>query len=84
MDRTELEGVINVAWENRDEIGSATQGEIRKAVDQTLAALDSGKLRVAEKTDGKWIVNQWAKKAVLLSFRLNDMTTISGGPCTLR
>jgi len=80
MDRTELEGVINVAWENRDEISSATQGEIRKAVDQTLAALDSGKLRVAEKTDGKWVVNQWAKKAVLLSFRLNDMTTISGGP----
>ena len=80
MNRTELEGVINVAWENRDEISSATQGEIRKAVDQTLGAMDRGELRVAEKTDGKWVVNQWAKKAVLLSFRLNDMTTIAGGP----
>eukprot|EP00163_Fabomonas_tropica_P002972 TRINITY_DN12450_c0_g1_i1.p1 TRINITY_DN12450_c0_g1~~TRINITY_DN12450_c0_g1_i1.p1 ORF type:complete len:205 (+),score=22.70 TRINITY_DN12450_c0_g1_i1:52-666(+) len=80
MNRTELEGVINVAWENRDEINSSTQGEIRKAVEQTLGAMDSGELRVAEKTDGKWVVNQWAKKAVLLSFRLNDMTTIAGGP----
>ena len=80
MNRTELEGVINVAWENRDEINSSTQGEIRKAVEQTLSAMDSGDLRVAEKTNGKWVVNQWAKKAVLLSFRLNDMTTIAGGP----
>ncbi|MFV1849783.1 MAG: 2,3,4,5-tetrahydropyridine-2,6-dicarboxylate N-succinyltransferase [Porticoccaceae bacterium] len=80
MNKTELEGVINVAWENRDEISSATQGEIRKAVEQALTAMDSGELRVAEKIDGKWVVNQWAKKAVLLSFRLNDMTTISGGP----
>ena len=80
MNRTELEGVINVAWENRDEINSSTQGEIRKAVEQALGAMDSGELRVAEKTNGKWVVNQWAKKAVLLSFRLNDMTTIAGGP----
>jgi 2,3,4,5-tetrahydropyridine-2-carboxylate N-succinyltransferase len=84
MDKMELEGVINVAWENRDQITSATKGETRKAVEQTLAALDSGTLRVAEKSpeknDGKWIVNQWAKKAVLLSFRLNDMTAIPGGP----
>ena len=84
MDQIELEGVINVAWENRDQITSATQGETRKAVEQTLQALDSGELRVAEKSpeknDGQWTVNQWAKKAVLLSFRLNDMTTIPGGP----
>ncbi len=84
MNRTELEGVINVAWENRDEINSSTQGEIRKAVEQTLSAMDSGDLRVAEKSkasnESKWVVNQWAKKAVLLSFRLNDMTTIAGGP----
>ncbi|OSQ37022.1 2,3,4,5-tetrahydropyridine-2,6-dicarboxylate N-succinyltransferase [Thalassospira mesophila] len=84
MDKMELEGVINVAWENRDQITSATKGEIRKAVDQTLTALDNGSLRVAEKSpeknEGRWTVNQWAKKAVLLSFRLNDMTTISGGP----
>ncbi|MCC9621521.1 2,3,4,5-tetrahydropyridine-2,6-dicarboxylate N-succinyltransferase [Thalassospira sp. MA62] len=80
MNKTELEGVINVAWENRDEINSATQGEIRKAVEQTLDAMDSGSLRVAEKQNGTWVVNEWAKKAVLLSFRLNDMTSISGGP----
>ncbi|OKH86548.1 2,3,4,5-tetrahydropyridine-2,6-dicarboxylate N-succinyltransferase [Thalassospira sp. TSL5-1] len=80
MDKIELEGVINVAWENREQITSATQGETRKAVEQTLLALDSGDLRVAEKKDGNWTVNQWAKKAVLLSFRLNDMTTIPGGP----
>jgi 2,3,4,5-tetrahydropyridine-2-carboxylate N-succinyltransferase len=84
MDKMELEGVINVAWENRDQITSATKGEIRKAVEQTLIALDSGTLRVAEKSpeknDGQWTVNQWAKKAVLLSFRLNDMATIPGGP----
>ncbi|RCK43903.1 2,3,4,5-tetrahydropyridine-2,6-carboxylate N-succinyltransferase [Thalassospira profundimaris] len=84
MDKNELEGVINVAWENRDQITSATQGETRKAVEQTLQALDSGELRVAEKSpeknDDQWTVNQWAKKAVLLSFRLNDMTTIPGGP----
>jgi 2,3,4,5-tetrahydropyridine-2-carboxylate N-succinyltransferase len=84
MDKTELEGVINVAWENRDTINSSTQGETRKAVEQTLAALDCGDLRVAEKVHGanesQWVVNQWAKKAVLLSFRLNDMTTIAGGP----
>ncbi|AUG51375.1 2,3,4,5-tetrahydropyridine-2,6-dicarboxylate N-succinyltransferase [Thalassospira marina] len=80
MDKIELEGVINVAWENRDQITSATQGETRKAVEQTLNALDSGDLRVAEKKEGGWTVNQWAKKAVLLSFRLNDMSTIPGGP----
>ena len=55
MNRTELEGVINIAWENRDEISSATQGEIRKAVEQALHAMDRGELRVAEKTNGKWV-----------------------------
>ena len=52
MNKSELEGVINVAWENRDEINSGTQGEIRKAVEQALNAMDSGELRVAEKTGG--------------------------------
>ncbi|MET0445776.1 MAG: 2,3,4,5-tetrahydropyridine-2,6-dicarboxylate N-succinyltransferase, partial [Pseudorhodoplanes sp.] len=58
-----------------------TKGPIRKSVDQALALLDSGAARVAEKQpDGKWVVNQWLKKAVLLSFRLNDMAAIAGGP----
>ncbi len=80
MDRTRLEQIVNAAWEARDTVSLETRGEVREAVEATLEALDSGSLRVAEKLDGAWRVNQWAKKAVLLSFRLNDMTPISGGP----
>lgn len=71
---------IESAWEDRAHIGPGTRGEARDAVEATLAALDTGKVRVAEKIDGDWAVNQWAKKAVLLSFRLNEMTSIAGGP----
>lgn len=77
---TQLQSVIEAAWETRDEIGPTTSGEIRDAVTQTLRLLDDGAVRVAEKQDGKWQVNQWLKIAVLLSFRLNDMALISGGP----
>lgn len=81
MSNVQLETAIEAAWENRDNITPATTGEVREAIEDTLNALDSGKLRVAEpRADGKWHVNQWAKKAVLLSFRLNDMTIIEGGP----
>jgi len=81
MDREQLKSVIEAAFEARDGINADTKGEVRDAVDETLNLLDSGALRVAEKGDGgDWTVNQWAKMAVLLSFRLNDMTTISGGP----
>ncbi|MAM74217.1 2,3,4,5-tetrahydropyridine-2,6-dicarboxylate N-succinyltransferase [uncultured Tistrella sp.] len=77
----ELAAVIEAAWENRAEIGIATKGEVRDAVDAALEALDGGHLRVAEKAaDGNWVVHQWLKKAVLLSFRLNDMAPIPGGP----
>ena len=71
---------IETAWEDRAEIGFSTQGPVRAAVDATLAALDEGEIRVAEKKDGAWIVNQWIKKAVLLSFRLNDNKIIGHGP----
>ena len=71
---------IEAAWDNRTEIGFSTQGDVREAVDQTLAALDAGEIRVAEKKDGTWTVNQWVKKAVLLSFRLNDNKIIEHGP----
>jgi len=74
----DLQSVIDAAWENRAEIGAGTKGEVRQAVDGALAQLDSGALRVAEKIDGAWIVNQWLKKAVLLSFRLNDNAIIEG------
>lgn len=80
MSNAALETAIEAAWEGRDAITSATTGETREAIEDTLAALDSGKLRVAEKQDdGSWHVNQWAKKAVLLSFRINDMEAINGG-----
>lgn len=80
MSVTDLEAQINAAWEARDEINTQTQGNYREAVDATLAQLDAGHLRVAEKTATGWQVNQWAKKAVLLSFRLNNMQKIPGGP----
>ncbi len=81
MSNAQLETAIEAAWEDRDSITIATTGEVREAIEETLSALDSGTLRVAEpRADGKWHVNQWAKKAVLLSFRLNDMAIIEGGP----
>ncbi len=72
--------LIDEAWENRSEINHTTQGEIREEVGAVLNALDNGTLRVAEKKDGEWTVNQWAKKAVLLSFRLNEMQRFEGAP----
>ena len=81
MSNFPLEAAIEVAWETRDTITPATKGAVRDAIEETLAALDTGKLRVAEKlADGSWHVNQWAKKAVLLGFRLKDMAMQSGGP----
>ena len=75
-----IEQVIDQAWEERDSIGAGTSGEVRDAVDSALAALDSGEARIADKSSGEWHVHQWLKKAVLLSFRLNPMEKISGGP----
>ncbi|RTL90087.1 MAG: 2,3,4,5-tetrahydropyridine-2,6-dicarboxylate N-succinyltransferase [Hyphomicrobiales bacterium] len=85
MPHTGLETLITAAFEDRANINAETQGDIRRAVDSALRLLDSGKLRVAEKIEGaegpeSWKVNQWLKKAVLLSFRLNDMSVIPGGP----
>jgi 2,3,4,5-tetrahydropyridine-2-carboxylate N-succinyltransferase len=75
-----LKTTIEAAWEARDGVTSSTRGEVRDAVTTALDLLDKGQARVAEKTGEGWVVNQWLKKAVLLSFRLNDMVTISGGP----
>lgn len=80
MSIAQLETVIEAAFDNRDSVNYETTGEIRDAVGEALNLMDRGELRVAEKQDGAWTVNQWAKKAVLLSFRLNDMETIAGGP----
>ncbi len=76
------QAIIEQAWEDRADVTLKTKGNIRKAVEFALNQLDSGKQRVAEKQGGEWHVNQWLKKAVLLSFRLNDMELIKGGPGT--
>jgi len=76
----DLQAVIDRAWDERDTIGAATKGEVRQAVDSAIAALDCGEARIAERQDGGWTVHQWLKKAVLLSFRLNPMEAIGGGP----
>jgi 2,3,4,5-tetrahydropyridine-2,6-dicarboxylate N-succinyltransferase len=80
MQTSSPESIIESAWEKRDAVNSGTRGEIRDAVEHALDLLDTGKARVAEKKGQEWVVNQWLKKAVLLSFRLNDMAAIAGAP----
>jgi 2,3,4,5-tetrahydropyridine-2-carboxylate N-succinyltransferase len=81
MSHAELAKTIDDAFEKRDGVGPSTKGAVREAVEAALELLDRGTARVAERgTNGTWSVNQWLKKAVLLSFRLNDMTVIPGGP----
>lgn len=76
-----LAALINSAWDDRDTLNTDTQGETREAVEASLSLLDSGECRVAERDgSGNWTVNEWLKKAVLLSFRLNPNTIMSGGP----
>ena len=76
----QLQTVIEQAWDERDSIGPGSVGDARTAVDQALALLDSGEARIAEQVDGQWLIHQWLKKAVLLSFRLQPMEMIGGGP----
>lgn len=76
----DLQSIIEGAWDNAAELNDSTQGDVRDAVETALNMLDAGEARVAEKVSGEWIVHQWLKKAVLLSFRLNPMQKISGGP----
>ena len=81
MSKANLEKIINIAWNDKENISSHTDKEIKDAILQTLDLLGNGFLRVAEpRENNSWIVNQWAKKAVLLSFRLKDMNLQSGGP----
>ena len=80
METEQMQEIIEGAWEERDALTPKSAGAERQAVEAALDGLDSGALRVCEKDDGGWTVNQWLKKAVLLSFRLNDMTAIAGGP----
>src|SRR3954463_3288325 len=81
MPHAELAKTVDDAFEQRDSVGPSTKGAVRDAVDSALDLLDRGEARVAERgANGDWKVNQWLKKAVLLSFRLNDMSVIPGGP----
>jgi len=84
MMTSDLQTTIDAAWESRDSIDINTTGEVRDAIESALGLLDTGRTRIAEKstsgTNSGWHVNQWLKKAVLLSFRIRDMATISGGP----
>ena len=80
MDLTRLQTAIEAAWDARDRLDAKTRAAARKAVTTALDLLDAGTLRVAAKRDGAWQVEQWLKKAVLLSFRLTDMQPIAGGP----
>ncbi|MEM8748763.1 MAG: 2,3,4,5-tetrahydropyridine-2,6-dicarboxylate N-succinyltransferase [Pseudomonadota bacterium] len=81
MSILDLQSTIETAFDDRDNVSVSTKGAVRDAVEQALGMLDSGEARVAEPgSDGNWVVNQWLKKAVLLSFRLNDMEAISDGP----
>ena len=80
MDLAQLETEINAAWDSRDAVNADTKGAVRNAVVEALNLLDNGKVRVAEPTGNhQWVVNQWLKKAVLLSFRLNEMQLIPSG-----
>jgi len=80
MELQELQRIVEAAFDDRDNIGPGTGGEIRNAVNSVLDLLDGGVVRVAEPGPDGWTVHQWLKKAVLLSFRLNDMSVIPGGP----
>ncbi|MPZ59061.1 MAG: 2,3,4,5-tetrahydropyridine-2,6-dicarboxylate N-succinyltransferase [Rhizobiales bacterium] len=81
MSTQQLAATIDAAFEDRNNVGPSTKGAVRDAVETALGLLDRGEARVAERgADGTWTVNQWLKKAVLLSFRLNDMSVIGGGP----
>ncbi|VBB69522.1 2,3,4,5-tetrahydropyridine-2,6-dicarboxylate N-succinyltransferase [invertebrate metagenome] len=80
MNAERLQALIDAAWEVREQISPATTGDVRTAVEEALESLDSGTLRVAERRGNTWMVQQWLKKAVLLSFRLNDSVPLPGGP----
>jgi 2,3,4,5-tetrahydropyridine-2-carboxylate N-succinyltransferase len=80
---TQLQALIDAAWEQRTTINASTHGEVRDAVNQVIADLNAGRIRVATREGvGQWTVHQWIKKAVLLSFRLNDNKVIKGGDLT--
>ena len=77
---SKLEKEINVIWKIRDSLNSKSNKRIINTIDKTIDLIDKGKIRVAEKNKNKWKVNEWIKKAILLSFRVNEQKVISNGP----
>ena len=80
----EFEKIVNTAWDNRDKIDSQSDQSIINAIKETIKLVDKGKIRVAEKKGNEWIVHQWIKKAILLSFRTNEMLPLTGPYATWR
>ena len=78
MDLKSFEKIINEAWKNKSQVNSKSNKKLLKTINQTIELLDSGKIRVAEKKNNSWMTNQWVKKAILLSFRVNEMKTSKG------
>ena len=78
MELSNIEKIINESWENRDDINTHSDLKIIDAINQTLKLVDSGTIRVAEKKGSDWVVHQWIKKAILLSFKTNEMQTLAG------
>ena len=78
MNTKSFEKIINEAWENKSQVNSKSNKKLLKTISETIELLDSGKIRVAEKKNSSWITNQWVKKAILLSFRVNEMKTSKG------
>ena len=78
MDLKSSEKIINEAWKNKSQVNSKSNKKLLKTINQTIELLDSGKIRVAEKKNNSWMTNQWVKKAILLSFRVNEMKTSKG------
>ena len=78
MDKNSFEKIINEAWNNKNQVNTKSSRKLLNAISKTIDLLDSGEVRVAEKKDGEWTVNQWIKKAILLSFRVNKMKTSKG------
>ena len=78
MNTNSFEKIINEAWNNKGQVNSKSSRKLLNAISKTIELLDSGKIRVSEKINNEWIVNQWIKKAILLSFRVNKMKTSKG------
>ena len=82
MSYSKLEKIINESFEKKEKIGPKSDKKLVKAINETIDLVDQGKIRVANKIDGNWVVNQWIKKAILLSFRVNKMTISKGSYTT--